>query len=230
MYFPSTGHFFFVVLFCFASTSVIWLHPTHWCFWSEVTSRVFALFPLFVQSIRFSSFSVMTQLFSSPSCVSHFILVSRFYLYPHISTSVSLSSLKVGGAAVLGVGVWTILEKSDYLSLLASSTFAVSTYILVLAGGLVVITGFLGCCAVIREQKRCLSTVRRRRDPSLCASWCYRNFPLSFRTFLISCHYIFTCEPSLNRGQQRRAAVLQRSYLIEVCRRFSLRTFSRLAL
>ncbi|XP_078098795.1 tetraspanin-11 isoform X2 [Sander vitreus] len=64
----------------------------------------------------------------------------------------------VGGAAVLGVGVWTLVEKSDYLSLLASSTFAVSAYILILAGGLVVVTGFLGCCAVIREQKSCLST------------------------------------------------------------------------
>ncbi|MED6294325.1 Tetraspanin-11, partial [Characodon lateralis] len=64
----------------------------------------------------------------------------------------------VGGAAVLGVGVWTLVEKSDYLSLLASSTFAVSAYILILAGSLVVVTGFLGCCAVIREQKSCLST------------------------------------------------------------------------
>ncbi|AWO98101.1 Tetraspanin [Scophthalmus maximus] len=64
----------------------------------------------------------------------------------------------VGGAAVLGVGVWTLVEKSDYLSLLASSTFAVSAYILILAGSLVVVTGFLGCCAVIREQRSCLST------------------------------------------------------------------------
>ncbi|KAJ0056975.1 hypothetical protein NL108_000790 [Boleophthalmus pectinirostris] len=64
----------------------------------------------------------------------------------------------MGGAAVLGVGVWTLIEKSDYLSLLASSTFAVSAYILILAGSLVVLTGFLGCCAVIREQKSCLST------------------------------------------------------------------------
>uniref|UniRef100_A0A1A7WHP6 Tetraspanin 11 n=1 Tax=Iconisemion striatum TaxID=60296 RepID=A0A1A7WHP6_9TELE len=64
----------------------------------------------------------------------------------------------VGGAAVLGVGIWTLVEKSDYLSLLASSTFAVSAYILILAGSLVVVTGFLGCCAVIREQRSCLST------------------------------------------------------------------------
>ncbi|XP_037098524.1 tetraspanin-11 isoform X1 [Syngnathus acus] len=64
----------------------------------------------------------------------------------------------VGGAAVLGVGVWTLVEKSEFLSLLASGTFAVSAYILILAGSLVVVTGFLGCCAVIREQRSCLST------------------------------------------------------------------------
>ncbi|XP_037098530.1 tetraspanin-11 isoform X3 [Syngnathus acus] len=65
----------------------------------------------------------------------------------------------VGGAAVLGVGVWTLVEKSEFLSLLASGTFAVSAYILILAGSLVVVTGFLGCCAVIREQRSCLSTL-----------------------------------------------------------------------
>lgn len=63
----------------------------------------------------------------------------------------------VGGVAVMGVGVWTLVEKSDYLSLLASSTLAVSAYILILAGALVMVTGFLGCCAVIREQRSCLS-------------------------------------------------------------------------
>ncbi|XP_069484392.1 tetraspanin-11-like isoform X2 [Ambystoma mexicanum] len=64
----------------------------------------------------------------------------------------------MGGAAVMAVGIWTILEKSDFLSLLASSTFIVSAFILLFAGGLVMITGFLGCCAVIREQRSCLST------------------------------------------------------------------------
>ncbi len=61
---------------------------------------------------------------------------------------------------VMGVGIWTLVDKGEYLSLLASNTFAVSAYILILAGGLVMVTGFLGCFAVIREQRRCLSTVR----------------------------------------------------------------------
>uniref|UniRef100_A0A674JM18 Tetraspanin n=1 Tax=Terrapene triunguis TaxID=2587831 RepID=A0A674JM18_9SAUR len=64
---------------------------------------------------------------------------------------------QVGGAAVMAVGIWTLVEKSDYLNILASSTFAVSAYILIFAGGLVMITGFLGFCAIIREQRSCLS-------------------------------------------------------------------------
>ncbi|XP_030394335.1 tetraspanin-11 isoform X1 [Gopherus evgoodei] len=57
----------------------------------------------------------------------------------------------------MAVGIWTLVEKSDYLNILASSTFAVSAYILIFAGGLVMITGFLGFCAIIREQRSCLS-------------------------------------------------------------------------
>uniref|UniRef100_A0A7N9D800 CD151 antigen n=1 Tax=Macaca fascicularis TaxID=9541 RepID=A0A7N9D800_MACFA len=65
---------------------------------------------------------------------------------------------RVGGAAVLAVGIWTLVEKSGYLSVLASSTFAASAYILIFAGALVMVTGFLGFGAILREQKGCLST------------------------------------------------------------------------
>ncbi|XP_035577684.1 tetraspanin-11 isoform X3 [Zalophus californianus] len=64
----------------------------------------------------------------------------------------------VGGAAVMAVGVWTLVEKSGYLSVLASSTFAASAYILIFAGALVMVTGFLGFGAIIREDRSCLST------------------------------------------------------------------------
>ncbi|XP_020948111.1 tetraspanin-11 isoform X3 [Sus scrofa] len=64
----------------------------------------------------------------------------------------------VGGAAVMAVGVWTLVEKSGYLSVLASSTFATSAYILIFAGALVMVTGFLGFGAIIREDRSCLST------------------------------------------------------------------------
>lgn len=67
--------------------------------------------------------------------------------------------LQMGGAAVMAVGVWTLVEKSGYLGVLASSTFAASAYILIFAGTLVMVTGFLGFGAIIREDRSCLSAV-----------------------------------------------------------------------
>ncbi|XP_049628070.1 tetraspanin-11 [Suncus etruscus] len=64
----------------------------------------------------------------------------------------------VGGATVLALGVWTLVEKCSYLGVLASSTFAASAYILIFAGALVMLTGFLGFSAVFREDRGCLST------------------------------------------------------------------------
>ena len=65
----------------------------------------------------------------------------------------------------MAVGVWTLVEKSGYLSVLASSTFAASAYILIFAGALVMVTGFLGFCAIVREDRSCLSTVSAQPPP-----------------------------------------------------------------
>ncbi|XP_013874195.1 CD151 antigen [Austrofundulus limnaeus] len=62
----------------------------------------------------------------------------------------------LAGGVVIAVGVWTLVEKSDYISLLSSKTYAASAYILVLAGVIVMVTGVLGCCATFKEQKKLL--------------------------------------------------------------------------
>ncbi|XP_034417206.1 CD151 antigen-like isoform X2 [Cyclopterus lumpus] len=62
----------------------------------------------------------------------------------------------LAGGAVMGVGIWTLGVKSDYISLLSSKTYAASAYILVLAGVIVMVTGVLGCCATFREQRKLL--------------------------------------------------------------------------
>lgn len=62
----------------------------------------------------------------------------------------------LAGGVVMAVGVWTLLEKSDYISLLPSKTYAASAYILVLAGAIVMVTGVLGCCATFKEQRKLL--------------------------------------------------------------------------
>uniref|UniRef100_A0A3P9N9K2 Tetraspanin n=2 Tax=Poecilia reticulata TaxID=8081 RepID=A0A3P9N9K2_POERE len=62
----------------------------------------------------------------------------------------------LAGGVVMAVGVWTLVEKSNYISLLPSKTYAASAYILVLAGAIVMVTGVLGCCATFKEQRKLL--------------------------------------------------------------------------
>lgn len=70
----------------------------------------------------------------------------------------------------MAVGVWTLVEKSDYISLLSSKTYAASAYILVLAGAIVMVTGVLGCCATFKEQRRLLRVVRDRVRVAACCT------------------------------------------------------------
>ncbi|RXN38092.1 tetraspanin-11-like isoform X1 [Labeo rohita] len=92
-------------------------------------------------------------------CLKYLLFVFNFLFWDRSPDILRcIFPFQMGGGVVMGVGIWTLVDKGEYLSLLASSTFAVSAYILIVAGGLVMVTGFLGCCAVIREQRSCLST------------------------------------------------------------------------
>lgn len=67
---------------------------------------------------------------------------------------------QLAGGAVLAVGVWTLAEKSDYISLLNSSFYSASAYILIAAGAIVAVTGIIGCCATLKEMKSLLIVVK----------------------------------------------------------------------
>uniref|UniRef100_A0A8I3W4J0 Tetraspanin 11 n=1 Tax=Callithrix jacchus TaxID=9483 RepID=A0A8I3W4J0_CALJA len=97
----------------------------------------------------------------SPAAMAHFKTEQDDWLIVYLKYLLFVFNFFfwVGGAAVLAVGVWTLVEKSGYLSVLASSTFAASAYILIFAGALVMATGFLGFSAILQEQKGCLSTL-----------------------------------------------------------------------
>ncbi|KAG7245415.1 hypothetical protein INR49_010866 [Caranx melampygus] len=62
----------------------------------------------------------------------------------------------VAGGAVLAVGLWTLVEKSDYISLLNSGYYSASAYILIAAGAIVIVTGIIGCCATLKEMRSLL--------------------------------------------------------------------------
>ncbi|XP_015266122.1 PREDICTED: CD151 antigen [Gekko japonicus] len=76
-------------------------------------------------------------------CLKYLLFIFNFFFW-------------LAGGAVMAVGIWTLIEKSDYISLLQSNTYMATAYILVVAGVVVMITGILGCCATFREQRNLL--------------------------------------------------------------------------
>ncbi|XP_061577731.1 CD151 antigen isoform X2 [Cololabis saira] len=62
----------------------------------------------------------------------------------------------LAGGTVLAVGVWTLVEKNDYISLLNSSFYSASAYILIAAGLVVIVTGLIGCFATLKEARSLL--------------------------------------------------------------------------
>ncbi|XP_063960744.1 CD151 antigen-like [Lytechinus pictus] len=64
--------------------------------------------------------------------------------------------LLIGGAGVLGVGIWTVISKFDYTEVLCSHAYIISTYALIISGGVVIIVAATGCYGAVQEVKGCL--------------------------------------------------------------------------
>ncbi|XP_071809192.1 CD151 antigen-like [Asterias amurensis] len=64
--------------------------------------------------------------------------------------------LLLGGAGVCGIGLWTLLKKWDYASLLCDDLYTISTYVLIISGGVIIIIAALGCFGAQQEHKCCL--------------------------------------------------------------------------
>ncbi|XP_071956251.1 CD151 antigen-like [Antedon mediterranea] len=77
------------------------------------------------------------------SCLKYVLFIFNFFLW-------------CGGAAVTGVGIWTLVEKYDYAGVMCSNTYAAATYILLVSGILIIFVATMGCCGAVQEQKCCL--------------------------------------------------------------------------
>ncbi|XP_020331582.1 CD151 antigen isoform X4 [Oncorhynchus kisutch] len=73
----------------------------------------------------------------------------------------------LAGGVVMAVGVWTLVEKSDYISLLNSTFYSASAYILIAAGAIVVFTGIVGCCATLKEMRSLLIVLDKELQHNL---------------------------------------------------------------
>ncbi|XP_025829460.1 CD151 antigen isoform X2 [Agrilus planipennis] len=59
----------------------------------------------------------------------------------------------LAGLGVLGVAIWTISDKYQYVTLLTTVTYEVLIYFLLFAGALVLLIAVIGCCAISKENR-----------------------------------------------------------------------------
>jgi len=68
----------------------------------------------------------------------------------------------IGGAALLGVGIWVAVDNSGATATLSAflgtTLYASAAYVLIVCGAVILIIGFLGCCGAIKESKCMLGT------------------------------------------------------------------------
>jgi hypothetical protein len=67
---------------------------------------------------------------------------------------------QLSGIGVLGVGVWTVVAKHQYVVLLTNATYEVAAWVLIAAGCLVVIVTAVGCIGVLQDNRLFILMVR----------------------------------------------------------------------
>ena len=82
---------------------------------------------------------------TSSACCSLSCLKFFLYMYNIV--------LLLFGLSGLAVGLWTLLDRGQFLSLLTSSTYHISGILVLVSGVLVVGITVLGCCGISREGK-----------------------------------------------------------------------------
>ncbi|XP_053679000.1 CD151 antigen-like [Anopheles nili] len=96
------------------------------------------------RSLRRSPKMLKQKTRDSDCCSINFIKYSL-----HIFNAIFLMS----GLAIVGITVWTIFFKHQYISLLSTTNYTIGTYALLAAGLLAVFGGVIGCCSVWHEHR-----------------------------------------------------------------------------
>ena len=70
-----------------------------------------------------------------------------------------LFSIQATGAIILAIGIWTKAEPGSYDAFLGNKGYKTSANVMLAAGAVVMVVGFLGCCGAVRESKCMLGWV-----------------------------------------------------------------------
>jgi len=65
----------------------------------------------------------------------------------------------LGGAVLFGTGIWIIADSSSFADIVSTDPMIFgAVYLLIVVGGVIFVTGFLGCCGAMKESKCLLNT------------------------------------------------------------------------
>lgn len=78
-----------------------------------------------------------------------------------LRTSNGLFLFQLSGLVVGGIGIWTVISKHSYVSLMTTSTYPTLAYALIVAGALAVVGSWLGCGGVTSENRCVLLIVSK---------------------------------------------------------------------
>lgn len=77
--------------------------------------------------------------------------------------------LQLAGVGILALSIWLLFDQAVVFMAKGAANYALGTYVLLGAGALMTVIGFLGCCGALRESQCLLGTVS-----------CLTNGPTSF--------------------------------------------------
>ncbi|XP_035672964.1 tetraspanin-4-like [Branchiostoma floridae] len=65
----------------------------------------------------------------------------------------------LAGCGILGVGIWLRVTQGDFATLVPSIPFVTAPNLCIIAGVIVMVVGFIGCCGALKENKCLLLTL-----------------------------------------------------------------------
>lgn len=84
----------------------------------------------------------------------------------------------MSGCVITAVALWSILYKHQYVSLLATPTYALTSYGLLTAGIFATLTALFGCYVVWRDQRSLICCVSIEKTSNFHS--CYSKFLFTF--------------------------------------------------
>lgn len=99
-------------------------------------------------------------------CIKYSMFIANFIIFVSLNILKNRNQfhymqiyLKVGGAIMFGLGIWTVVDKNFMNELLGTNLFAGATYVLIVTSALVCMVSFFGCIGAAKEVKCMLLTV-----------------------------------------------------------------------